>query len=320
MRIGQEVERRRASRGPETSISVPVSAMRGEGTAVSADARRSASARPRRICSSGRSSQGMSSSCGSGAITSSRRQILAGEIVGDGGRHVASARDARRPSSAPPRPSRRTARPARHGRARRRAPGPDCGDARRAAPRAPRRVLGRAAPRLSERRMPPRICSRALAHRPPPALPLGPQALEAAALGRRHVAHRGPAAGQRQACGSGRARRRPSRAARAPTPAASVIERRALRDPGPELTGPCAIRRRAELLREFALAPMAHHLGQRDLAPGRRSRSGRRRSRRWADGRPRRRRSGSASAPRPSARDRPSHRRGRRPRHRPGNG
>ena len=55
-------------------------------------------------------------------------------------------------------------------------------------------------------------------------------------------------------------------------------------------------------------------------SPGRRSRTCRRTSRRWADARPGPRRSATASAPRPSGRDTPSHRRVRRPRHRPGSG
>src|SRR5205085_7615994 len=96
-----------------------------------------------------------------------------------------------------------------------------------------------------------------------PALPFGPQALEAAALRRRQVAHRGPALGERQ---------RAEPAALMPGPAEQpagdpgerMVERRALRHPGPQ-PQPRAVNRRAQPAGEFPLAPVTHHPRQRDL-------------------------------------------------------
>ena len=124
-----------------------------------------------------------------------------------------------------------------------------------------------------------------------------------------------PAAGARK-----RPRERPARRERAiASRVAEPVERGTPGEEAPEREAG-AHRRRRQVPLELALAPVAHQLRQRNPASGRRSRSGRRRSRRWAGARPCRRRSATASAPRPSAPDRPSRKRGRRPRDRPGNG
>ena len=190
--------------------------------------------------------------------------------------------------------------------------------------RDPRAQLGLG--RSVERPAPQRAADAGEDFRPRPAhlaraafQPLGPQAVEAAALGRRHVAHRGPAAGERQAAepaatpaGPAEHRGSRSRSARDRAPAGAP--------PRPISDSPVRHTRGVELSREFALAPMAHHLRQRDLdrahafaAPAQGRGVGQ--CRRLVDADQR-----SGSAPRPSAPDRPSHRHGRRPRHRPGNG
>ena len=180
----------------------------------------------------------------------------------------------------------------------------------------PRARRGASAPVTpSERRMLARIVV-ARAHRR--SLLRAPLALEGLALRRRRVAVRRPAAGQRQ-----RAKR--------PLPAGEMRQRAhgeiaspggRARAPGEERPEPRPQRAGAgdRCALELALAPVAHQLRQRDphradaLAAAAEGRGV------GQIGRPRRRRSAPASAPRPSGRDRPSHRRGRRPPDRPGNG
>src|SRR5690606_15551521 len=93
--------------------------------------------------------------------------------------------------------------------------------------------------------------------------PLLPELLEGAALGRRHVAAACPAAGERQ---------RAETAAAAPGDAeragrrggGEAIELRALREKRPELQ-PRTIGGRLQPALELPLAPVPHHLRQRDL-------------------------------------------------------
>src|SRR5204862_5134425 len=88
-----------------------------------------------------------------------------------------------------------------------------------------------------------------------PALMLGPQALEAAALRRRQVAHRGPARREWQAAEAAAMQAGPAEQSARDT-REGVIERRALRHPGPEFEAG-AVDGRAEPPGKFALAPMA---------------------------------------------------------------
>src|ERR1051325_2334521 len=92
---------------------------------------------------------------------------------------------------------------------------------------------------------------------------LGPQALEAAALRRGHVAPRAPPPRQWQAAEAAAIYPGPSEYA-ARDAGQRVIERRALRDPGPQ-SEPRTVDWSAQLPGKFALAPGAHHPGHRDL-------------------------------------------------------
>src|SRR4029077_16617502 len=92
---------------------------------------------------------------------------------------------------------------------------------------------------------------------------LRPEAVKAAALRRRHVAHPGPAGGQGQ-----RAKAPATAAGPAEDPAGyfgkRVIERRPTRHPCPRRKA-AAVDRRAQLFGILALTPMAHHFRQWDL-------------------------------------------------------
>ena len=110
---------------------------RGRGSAT---LRRAASARPRLICSSGRSCHGIASSARIGRHDQFGRQVFGREVARHLSRDVFGARRPAPPWSAPPRPSRRTGRCGRRGRAMRRAPAPGCGGARRPAQPAPPRI------------------------------------------------------------------------------------------------------------------------------------------------------------------------------------
>ena len=116
----------------------------------------------------------------------------------------------------------------------------------------------------SERRMPPRICSRA-------ACSGRPSARGAAATAPGRCGPPAPAgrATRVQPPASGRLQKLPRAAAepaeqRAPSRAQAVVERRPAREERPQRQ-PRAHRARRQLALELALAPVPHHLRQRDL-------------------------------------------------------
>src|SRR5258708_11880547 len=95
------------------------------------------------------------------------------------------------------------------------------------------------------------------------ALALGPEAMEAAALRRRHVAHAGPAAGERQGAETTAAASEGAEDAHADL-GQTMIELGPLGEECPQRET-VAVGRRRQLRLGFALAPMAHHLGPRNL-------------------------------------------------------
>ena len=246
------------------------------------------------------------------------RQVLRGEIVGDRLRHGVEIRHARDGAEFLLHDWRRTARPA-----------PACGrrDARGDQVPRMRRQPRRAAsppdpPAAAPRRRPRRIAARiaVLAHRMPPARAARGRS------GRRTCRPPAPAGRARRssrrrtaACGSGRAcgPAGPASSAAARVASRYSAGRRANERPQRQVG---AHRRRRQVALELALAPVAHQLGQRDLHRADALALAAEGGGVGQVARLCRRRSAPASARCPSGRDRPSHRRGRRPRHTPGSG
>ncbi len=188
----------------------------------------------------------------------------------------------------------------------------------RQAPAQHRRLIRRQGP--SSQSPPDRGQDRLLAHQAWPArCALRIPGEERIALGRRQIAPIGPSASQRQS-----PENRPFLPPQKPQAQGRRTSRQpiqpgASREERPDTEIRFAPPRDLDGARIPAPANAAS-VSATECGPGRRFRTCHRMSRHSADGPPCPRRSGSGSAPRPSARDTPSHTRARRPRHRPDNG
>ncbi len=194
-----------------------------------------------RISRSGRSFQGMSSSCGSGAITSRAGRFCARQIIGDGARHRRGRRDARDSGVDLLRhgdEERDLARMVERGGTRRNEIAP-----MRGKPCFERLALRAAEPAAAEpgadaaEDLIARVTHGVAACRGAGLRRSAQRRHEAFAFGRRHVAHIGPARGQGQrAETAARAAHEPEHAARRRT--CRAIERRTLRYIRPERQAP----------------------------------------------------------------------------------